>query len=98
MVDETDLHDAILLGIHMLWDDGTCTLSIRHGTLGNLVMIFSAVSCLTLPREQKWGRSASIHSFTCAGDGEYEIDMQSGDLIRLRAAGVVLRQAGQDGS
>lgn len=66
-----------------------------HGTLGRCVLTFSEVSHLTLPRKQSWGRSVSIKSFSVPSSGQYEIEMQSGDLIRIEAMDVGLTPACQ---
>jgi hypothetical protein len=85
MAEDVDLHDATLMGLHVSWEDGTCVANIEHGTLGSCVLTFSAVSYLTLPRKQSWGHSVSINSFTMPSRGQYEIEMQSGDVIRIEA-------------
>lgn len=90
MIQDIDLHDATLLAVQVDWEDGTCTAEIRHGTAGSCVLRFSAVSHLTLPRKQGWGPSVSINSFSRASSGLYEIEMQSGDVIEIEAADVVL--------
>jgi hypothetical protein len=98
MIDGVELHDATLIAMRLSWDDGTCVADIGHGTLGRCVLTFSAVSHLTLPRKQDWGRSVSINSFSAPTSGQYEIEMQSGDLIKIEATGVMFATAGQSGS
>lgn len=90
MIEGVDLHDATLLAVRTSWEDGTCVADIEHGTLGKCALTFHAVSHLTLPRKQSWGRSVSINSFSALSNGQYEIEMQSGDLIKIEATGVVL--------
>jgi hypothetical protein len=90
MIDDIDLHDATLIEVRLNWGDGTCVAEIDHRSLGRCVLGFSAVSHLTLPRKQSWGRSVSINSFSAPGSGQYEIEMQSGDLIRIEATEMVL--------
>lgn len=53
------------------------------------VLTFPGLSHLTLSRMQAWGPSACIHALTHEGD-EYAIEMQSGDLIQIKAATAVL--------
>lgn len=98
MIENVDLHDATLIGMHISWEDGTCAADIEHGSFGRCVLTFSSVSHLTLPRKQDWGRSVSINSFSVPHSGQYEIEMQSGDLIRIEATGAMLATAGQSGS
>lgn len=95
MIEDVDLHDATLVAVRVNWDDGTCVADIQHGTLGRCSIRFSAVSHLTLPRTQNWGRSASINSFSMPRSGQYEIEMQSGDLIKIEAVNVALTVSGQ---
>lgn len=97
MIEGVDLHDATLIAMRLTWEDGTCVADIDHGTLGRCVLTFSAVSHLTLPRKKDWGRSVSINSFSVRTSGQYEIEMQSGDLIKIEATGVMLAKAGQSG-
>ena len=90
MIEDVDLHDATLIALRVRWEDGTCFADVQHGTLGSCVLTFSAGSHLALPRTQSWGRSVSINSFAMPSNGQYEIEMQSGDLIRIEAAAVAL--------
>jgi hypothetical protein len=96
MIEDINLHDATLLTVRISWEDGTCAAEIRHGTLGTCVLTFSSVSYLTMPRKQGWGPSASINSFSKASSGRYAIEMQSGDLIEIEAADVVLTPFGRN--
>lgn len=98
MIEGIDLHDATLIAVRVSWEDGKCVVNIEHGTLGKCVLTFSAVSHLTLPRKQSWGRSLSINSFSVPSSGQYEIKMQSGDLIKIEAIDAVLTTAGQSAS
>jgi hypothetical protein len=96
MAEDVDLHDATLIAIRVNWEDGTCIANVEHGTLGSCVLTFSALSHVTLPRKQSWGRSVSINSFSVPSSGHYEIEMQSGDLIRIEAAEMTLTTSIQD--
>jgi hypothetical protein len=96
MIENVDLHDAILIGVRLSWEEGTCIADIQHGTLGPCILTFTAVSQLTLPRRQSWGRSASINSFSMPSSGQYEIEMQSGDLIKIEATGMVFTTSSQN--
>lgn len=95
MIQDVDLHDASLIAVRVIWEDGRCVADIQHGTLGRCVLTFSEVSHLTLPRKQSWGRSVSINSFSAPSCGQYEIEMQSGDLIKIEATDVVLTATAQ---
>jgi hypothetical protein len=90
MTEHPSLHDATLVSLRVNWADGTCIAEVEHGTLGRCVLTLSAMSYLTLPRKQSWGRSISINSFSMPSSGQYEIEMQSGDLIRIEASEMTL--------
>ena len=96
MIEDVDLHDATLIAIRLSWEDGTCIADIQHCILGRCALKFSAVSQLTLPRRQGWGRSVSINSFSMLSSGHYEIEMQSGDLIKIEATNMLLTTSGSN--
>jgi hypothetical protein len=96
MSEDIDLHDATLVAIRVNWGDGICVAELQLGTSGNCALTFSALSHLTLPRKQSWGRSVSINSFSVLGNGHYEIEMQSGDIIRIGAMDMVVSTPNQN--
>ena len=90
MTENVNLHDATLVAVRVNWADGTCIVEVDHGKLGICLLTFAAMSQLTLPRKQSWGRSVSINSFSMPTSGQYEIEMQSGDLIMIEASEMTL--------
>lgn len=86
MIEDFGLHDATLVAIHFVWADGTCIMTVRHGQLSDCTLTFTGVSSLTLPRTQPWGPSQSINSACERNMGQYEIELQSGDLIKIDAS------------
>jgi hypothetical protein len=64
--------------------------TVGHSQLSDCTLTFTGVSNLTLPRTQPWGRSQSINSASEPNQGQYEIEMQSGDLIKIDASAVSL--------
>jgi len=52
---------------------------------------------LTLPHTQPWGPSSSINSASQRNEGQYEIEMQSGDIIRIDARDVKLTSIAEEG-
>lgn len=90
MIEDFDLHDATLVTVHLVWADGTCIMTIRHSQSPDCTLAFTGVSNLTLPRTQPWGPSQSINSASQRNKGQYEIEMQSGDLIKIDASDVKL--------
>jgi DNA polymerase I-like protein with 3'-5' exonuclease and polymerase domains len=85
MIEDFDLHDATLVAVHLTWADGTCVMMIRHSQLSDCTLTFNGVSNLVLPRTQPWGPSRSINSISQQIKGQYVIEMQSGDMIRIEA-------------
>ena len=85
--DLPDLHDATLVGIDFAWQSGECTVSIR-GHSARWALTFAAVSNLALPRELPWGPSQSINAMVETSKGRFEIEMQSGDVLRIDADSV----------
>ena len=90
MAENVNLHDATLVAVRVNWADGTCIVEVDHGTLGICLLTFSTMSHLTLPRKQDWGRSVSINSFSMPSSGQYEIEVQSGDVIIIEASEMTL--------
>jgi hypothetical protein len=88
MIEDFGLHDATLVDVHFEWAEGKCTMTLRHSELSNCRLTFTGVSKLILPRAQPWGPSQSINAAYMRNTGQYEIEMQSGDLIQIDASAV----------
>jgi hypothetical protein len=84
-----DLHDAILLDIRMMWEDAVCVLRFRHQH--TYEARFSGVTDLHLQKVNPWGASPCVNEVR-QSDGAWEIEMQSGDIIRIQAASALLRE------
>jgi hypothetical protein len=69
----------------VLWAQATCTLTVSTATERNVDYVFRGVTELVLPRLQPWGPSVSINAFRVPSAGLFEIEMQSGDVIRIKA-------------
>jgi hypothetical protein len=80
------LHDAVLLGIELLWAEGTVTVGVK-ATSGPKRIVVQQVTRLVCPREYPWGRSVCINEVrfrTPSGARlQLEIEMQSGDVIEI---------------
>jgi hypothetical protein len=94
------LHDATLESMELRWSSGEAVLRIRTGapTHPQRVVVASAVRRLGCHRQLPWGFSVSINEVrgpAAAGDDAsvLEIEMQSGDLIRIEAVAFSLRDA-----
>jgi hypothetical protein len=93
-----ELHDATLESMELRWSSGEAVLRIRTGdvTLPQRVVVASAVRRFCCDRQLHWGFSVSINEVrgpAPAGDDAsvLEIEMQSGDLIRIEAVEFSLR-------
>ncbi|XXT17235.1 hypothetical protein WME94_44120 [Sorangium sp. So ce429] len=100
--DETwrSLHDATLETIELRWESGEVRLRVRTGDSEQpqLVVVASSVRRMECERQLPWGFSASINEVRgpSPAEGELarvEIEMQSGDVIRIEAVAFCLRGA-----
>jgi len=94
----TRLHDATLESLELLWPSGNVELRIRTGDSTHPLRLVaaSAVRRIGCERRMPWGPSASINEVrgpAVADDGTsvLEIEMQSGDLLRIEAGAFTLR-------
>lgn len=84
-----DLHDAVFEAIALDWATSTVVAHLRAvGPAGGhpVSLVWHDVIELHVPRAQPWGASASVLEVRSAPDGLTELVMQSGDMIRVRAA------------
>ncbi|WP_437286058.1 hypothetical protein [Sorangium sp. So ce406] len=100
--DETwrSLHDATLETIELRWESGEVRLRVRTGDAEQpqRVVVASSVRRVECERQLPWGFSASINEVRgpSATEGELarvEIEMQSGDVIRIDAVDFCVRGA-----
>jgi hypothetical protein len=96
MIEDFDLHDATLVDVHLEWAEGACTMTLRRSVLQNCYLKFTGVSQLSLPRAQPWGPSQSINAAYMRNTGQYEIEMQSGDLIQIDASALTITGSSAD--
>jgi hypothetical protein len=94
----SELHDATLESIELAWDSGEVLVRIRTGDARRprCAIVASAARGLTCERQMSWGSSVSIHGVrgpSQVGDGvsALEVEMQSGDVIRIEAGTFSLR-------
>jgi hypothetical protein len=93
MIEDFGLHDATLVDVHLQWAEGRCTMTLRHSELSSCRLTFTSVTNLSLSRAKPWGPSQSINAAYQRNPGQYEIEMQSGDLIKIVAIEVALTTA-----
>ena len=82
---ELPLHDAVLTAVHINWDAARCDLKLRPVGSKPHSLVFEGFVNVELPRRESWGRSASINSAKQLGPSLFEIELQSGDVLRIEA-------------
>jgi hypothetical protein len=90
-----DLHDATLTTLALEWAEGVCTATFERWSNQAqkplpCVLRWEGVTDLAIPRSYPWGRSASVNATSFDGQHTYEIEMQSGDRIKITAERVVI--------
>jgi hypothetical protein len=83
--DDLPLHDGLLAAIHISFEAGRCDLRIHLPELGSHYLVFEGFSNLEFPRHQPWGPSSSINTVREPMKNIYEIELQSGDVLRISA-------------
>lgn len=89
--EDLPLHDATLRSVHYNWGDNTVSLTFAVYVLElksttPYQLIFNGCSDLHIPRLSEWGESSSVNTLTMKNE-QYQIEMQSGDVIALRSKG-----------
>ena len=92
--DTLPLHDAVLAAIYVSWEAGRCDLSLRPVDLPPHLLIFEGFSNIELPRRESWGPSSSVNSIRQLQEGLFEIELQSGDTLRIEASHWTFRSEG----
>ena len=85
------MHDWTLLSILFEWGTGRVTISFRNSKSAPASLVAESVVDLHVPQLNEWGPSVSVNKVigpSAIGKGlqTLEIEMQSGDLIRVVAA------------
>jgi hypothetical protein len=86
MFEDLALHDASLIGVQFDWAAGTCTFEIAQSSSVDCELKFTHVSELIIPRLEPWGPSVSINSVRASSQNAFEIELQSGDVVRVQAS------------
>lgn len=50
------------------------------------MLVFEGFTSIELPRRESWGPSSSVKSSAELETGQFEIELQSGDTLRIEAA------------
>lgn len=97
----TDLHDSTLESLELSWSSGEVFVHLQTGDARHprRVLVASEVRRVECSRLMPWGPSASINEVRGptrldAVTTALEIEMQSGDLIRIEAIRFELRDGG----
>jgi len=90
--EDLNLHDATINSVSYLWEGKTLTVngecfSKENGKSVGFALIFNAVTCVSLPHQEEWGPSSSINGTKFSAPTKYSIEIQSGDVIAIEAAG-----------
>lgn len=83
------LHDATLTCLTCEWGEGVCTATLRLWEENAkqsrpYLLRWEGVTDMAIPRLQPWGPSVSVNTASLDGN-VYQLEMQSGDLIRVTA-------------
>jgi hypothetical protein len=84
-----NLHDAILIRMHVDWADASATLELERVPDVPIVLVAQGLYEFGLTHRQEWGPSVSVNTVTSetdsAGRVSVDIQMQSGDHIKFVA-------------
>jgi hypothetical protein len=89
------LHDATLTSIELVWEARTC--AIRFSLAGtdfgrHVLLVWHGVTQFSMSAENTWGPSTSVNEARSLAGNVDEIEMQSGDIVRIQAEAVTLRE------
>lgn len=79
------IHDATLSAVYISWDAARCDVRILPVGLPAHLLVFEGFKNIEIPRRESWGPSSSVNKSMQPRDGQFEIEMQSGDTIRIEA-------------
>ena len=85
-----DLHDATLDALALEWATGSAVAHLRAVGPGGgrpVSLAWHGVTEFHAPRVQPWGPSGSVLEVRTPAPGVTELVLQSGDVVRVRAAG-----------
>jgi len=91
------LHDATLDAITFNWAHGSCVAEFAGAPMlprGPFRLLWSSVTDLHVPRTLEWGPSVSVLSAAEVAPGFFELHLQSGDVVTLRAEAVKFEVGG----
>lgn len=80
------IHDATLSAIYVSWEAARCDIRLLPVGLTPHLLVFEGFTNIQLPRRESWGPSSSVNKPVELENGQFEIELQSGDTIRVEAA------------
>lgn len=83
--DALPIHDAVLTTIYVSWESARCDLRLRPVGLPPHLLVFEGFTKIELPRYESWGPSSSVNAVRQLQGEMFEIELQSGDTIRIEA-------------
>lgn len=89
------MHDASFTSIELDWESGTCIARFRGGPYilgGPFLLRWTDVSDVHIPRTFSWGASVSVMSAAENPPGSFTLQLQSGDVITVKAGSVTFEQ------
>ncbi len=88
-----NLHDAVLESIQVFWEQRICNCKVQPVSpeRSTIVLRFSGVTEVRIPRADPWGPSSSILEVS-ETKNSYVLAMQSGDTISIMAAAYEIEQ------
>jgi hypothetical protein len=78
-------HDAELGTIAVDWKAATVSLEFSTTAGTKCCIVFHGFTRIELPRLQPWGPSVHINGIECTSLGDYAVEFQSGDSLRVVA-------------
>jgi hypothetical protein len=96
-VNRWPVHDAVLRELVVDWKARICraylSVPFEPGKYAvPCVVVWSGVTHLNVPMRHPWGSSVFVNTLRIGSDGEYLLEMQSGDLVEIKAASALLER------
>ena len=84
------LHDAVLVALSLDWAARSCRMIVSAWINANVGvrrcrLEWTGLTCAEVPMRQPWGPSVHVNALRRRQLGAYEIEMQSGDVIKIEA-------------
>ena len=79
------VHDSTLTAVHISWEAARCDLRLYPVGGQPHLLVFEGFTSLTFPRQEPWGPSQSVNSLREPQPGTFEIEIQSGDVLKISA-------------